>query len=573
MAQLFKYLMKYKKVMFISIILVIIQGITTLVIPRITQNVINDGIGAVGGPNVDIMHNLGLIMIGVAVLGLIAGIVNAFCTAYLSQNIGADMRNDGFKKIQDFAYQDIEKFKTANLIVRLTNDINQIQTMISLMFSVLLRSPILFIGSFILAMMTLPHLWYVIVVLFFFVILLLAIAMKKIIPLFGKYQNQLDKINNSIKENFEGSRVVKSFVKEDFEINKFEVENDSLKNINISIGRTMAIILPAFMLFVNLMITFVIYISCKDATADFKIIGEMVSYINYLGQLMMALVIFAMVVMQFSRAFVSLKRYNEIIETDPTIKYDSYGLESLKGDIEFKNVTFTYPNQTIPSLKNISFKINHGQTIGVIGATGSGKSTLVHLILRLFDTNNGEILLDGTNIKKIPKNTLRDDVAIVLQTSILFSGTIEENLINGRDNINISEIEKAAHDAQASEFIEKMSSNYNSNVQQRGSNFSGGQKQRLSIARGLIGNPPVLVLDDSTSALDARSEKLVKDALYHEHQDQTIIIIAQKIASIVEADQILVLNDGQLVGFDTHDNLLHHNKTYQEIFASQKGRE
>ncbi|MDR1781807.1 MAG: ABC transporter ATP-binding protein/permease [Bacilli bacterium] len=573
MKQLFNYLMKYKIRMFTSIILVSITAITALIIPKITQKVINDGIGAANGPDVALMHQLGILMIVIALIGLIAGVVNSFYTAYLSQNVGADMRNDGFKKIMTFAYQDIEKFKTSNLIVRLTNDINQIQTMISMMFSVLLRAPILFVGSFILAMVTIPKLWWVIVILFVVVAILLAFAMKTIIPNFGKYQVQLDRINNSIKENFEGARVVKSFVAEDFETNKFNHENNLLKVFNLKIGRTMATILPCFMLFVNVMITIVIYIACNEATTNLQIVGEMVSYINYLGQLMMALVILAMVTMQFSRAFVSLKRYNEIISTNPTIIYPEKGVERINGNIEFKNVTFTYPDQSMPSIKNVSFKVNQGETIGIIGATGAGKSTLVHLMLRLFDISNGEILLDGINIKKIPKETLRDDISIVLQSAVLFSGTVQENLINGRNDIDYNEMIKAASDAQASEFIEKMTNSYNSNVQQRGSNFSGGQKQRLSIARAFIGDPPILILDDSTSALDARSERLVKDALYEEHDDQTVIIIAQKIASIVEADKIMVLNDGELVGFDTHQNLLNSNKTYQEIFNSQKGRE
>lgn len=572
MKQLVSYLSRYKKEVFSSLILVFISSITALIVPRMLETVINEGIAAPGGPNQEVMEHLGLVMILVAVVGLVAGVICVFIVAHLSQNVGADMRKDGFKQVQEFSYQDIEKFKAQNLVVRLTNDINQIQTVIGLMFTTLFRAPVLLIGAFFLAMTTIPQLWYVIVLLFVLVLAILLFVMSKMMPSFGKFQKILDKLNGIVKENFVGARVVKSFVTEENERDKFDVENEKLAKINQRIGSYFSIVIPALMLIVNLICALAIYLAADLGVEDPSVLGSIVSYINYLTQIMMALIVGGMVMIQFTRALVSIKRFDEIMQTTPSIKYRESGIEQIYGDIEFRNVSFTYPDAPHPSLENINLKIEHGEKIGIIGATGAGKSTLVHLLLRLFDVSEGEILIDGNNIREIPKNVLRDDVSIVLQKPILFSGTIQDNLINGSD-INIEEVKEAAKNAQASEFIEKISSSYHANVNQRGSNFSGGQKQRLSIARGLAKNPPILILDDSTSALDAKSERLVKDALYTKYKKQTILIIAQKITSIIEADRIIVLDEGNLVGYDTHENLLKDNKYYQDIYNTQRGRD
>ncbi|MEG0283560.1 MAG: ABC transporter ATP-binding protein [Erysipelotrichales bacterium] len=572
MKQLVSYLSRYKKEVFSSLILVFISSITALIVPRMLETVINEGIAAPGGPNQEVMEHLGLVMILVAVVGLVAGVICVFIVAHLSQNVGADMRKDGFKQVQEFSYQDIEKFKAQNLVVRLTNDINQIQTVIGLMFTTLFRAPVLLIGAFFLAMTTIPQLWYVIVLLFVLVLAILLFVMSKMMPSFGKFQKILDKLNGIVKENFVGARVVKSFVTEENERDKFDVENEKLAKINQRIGSYFSIVIPALMLIVNLICALAIYLAADLGVEDPSVLGSIVSYINYLTQIMMALIVGGMVMIQFTRALVSIKRFDEIMQTTPSIKYRESGIEQIYGDIEFRNVSFTYPDAPHPSLENINLKIEHGEKIGIIGATGAGKSTLVHLLLRLFDVSEGEILIDGNNIREIPKNVLRDDVSIVLQKPILFSGTIQDNLINGSD-INIEEVKEAAKNAQASEFIEKISSSYHANVNQRGSNFSGGQKQRLSIARGLAKNPPILILDDSTSALDAKSERLVKDALYTKYKKQTILIIAQKITSIIEADRIIVLDEGKLVGYDTHENLLNNNKYYQDIYQTQRGRD
>lgn len=572
MKQLFTQIKKYKLDLSISMILVIISALGALVIPKILEYVLNDGINAAGGPDHDLIQKLGIAMLAVAVVALLTGVGNAFFSAKLSQNVGADMRDEGFKKVQDFSYQDIEKFKSANLVVRLTNDVNQIQKVIMFSFSTLMRMPILLIGGIIFAMTTIPELWYVILILLVSVVLVMVFVAKAMFPLFGKFQGLIDKINETIKENFVGARVVKSFVQEKNEEEKFGTYNDNLAKLNLKIGRTFAVVMPAMMLIVNGLVVLSIYLSGELAIDKPAVIGEMFAYINYLSMIMMALIVGGMVLIQVSRSLVSLKRYNEIISTVSAFSYPTTGISHIDGNVEFKDVTFTYPDQDFPSLIDINFKVDAGQKIGIIGATGSGKSTLVQVMLRLFDVSEGEVLIDGHNIKEIPKQVLRDNMAIVLQRPVLFSGTIKDNISAGVDQVEDHLIREAASFAQASEFIERLDNQYEAVVQQRGSNFSGGQKQRLSIARGLLKNAPILVLDDSTSALDSLSEKRVKEAIYNKSDGQTVFIIAQKISSIVDADKIIVMDEGRLVGFDSHKNLLKNNATYQEIYDTQKGR-
>jgi ATP-binding cassette, subfamily B, multidrug efflux pump len=571
MKTLISYLKKYKFSVILSLFLVSFSALTTLIIPKILENAINEGINAVGGPNKEIMQQYGLIMLAIAIGGLLCGIVNGFISARLSQNVGADMRYDGFKKIQDFSYTEIEKFKASNLVVRLTNDINQIQTVIMLMFTTLVRMPVIFVGAFILAITTLPALWYIIILLIVVVLIIMAIVMKSAFPFFAKTQKQIDRINSRVKENLEGVRVVKSFVGEAQEESKFIADNNKLVDFTKKVGYIFAIVMPIIMLIVNLLIALVIYQAKDLAVDDISVIGSIVSFIQYLNQLMMSLIFGGMVLMQFSRAFVSINRYKEIIDTKPSITYPKEGVTKLKGDVEFKHVSFTYPDDTYKSVKDISFKVKSGEKIGIVGATGAGKSTLMHLLLRLFDVQKGEILIDGINIKDIPEKTLRHDVSMVLQRPILFSGTIKNNLAYGMD-VQDKVIQSAINDAQADEFIMKMENQVNSRVLQRGSNFSGGQKQRISIARALVGDPAILVLDDSTSALDAKSEKLVKEALYENHPKQTIFIIAQKITSVIEADKIIVMNEGKLDAMGTHKQLLKKSEIYKEIYETQKGK-
>lgn len=571
MKRLFGYLNKYRTNLVVSIILVTISSLTSLVLPLITKSAINDGIMGANGPDYELMRNLGLIMLVIALVGLLTGVVNSFVSANLAQNTGADLRKSGFERIQQFAYQDIEKFSTSNLVVRLTNDVNQIQTAVMLLFTSLLRMPILLIGSFILAVYTIPELWYVVLIMIILVIVVLGVVMSRAIPYFKKTQRKIETINTVIKENFEGVRVVKSFVKEDYEQERFDNECNDLVSYTRSIGYMFSVVLPMFMLIANMATVLVIYLVKDLAITNPEVIGSTVSYITYLGQVMMAIIIGGMVLMQFSRSMVSLNRFYEVLDTLPSIVYNENGFTDIDGTVKFDDVSFIYPEDDHASLHNITFNISKGEKVGIVGTTGSGKSTLVHLLMRLYEPTSGNIYLGNNNIKDYTKDSLRKDLSIVLQRPLLFSGSIEDNIKLGRD-YDLCQIENAAHNAQAFDFINNLDDRFGANVQQRGSNFSGGQKQRLSITRSIVKKSKILVLDDSTSALDSKSEKLVKEALFSEYPEQTMFIIAQKITSVIDADKIIVLKDGYLDAIGTHKELLKSSEVYQEIYATQKGR-
>lgn len=562
---------KYYKEIILSIILVTVASFATLLIPSFLKDAISKGIQLKSGPNKEIVQHYALIMMITASVGLISGVANSFITSRIAQHVGADMRESGLKKIQEFSYEEIERFKATNLVVRLTNDINQIQQMIMATFSTLMRMPVLFIGGFVLATKTLPQFWYLLIIMLLIVMLIVKIALDKAYPYFGKIQGKVDTMNSTIKENFEGVRVVKSFVTESEEERKFNIESMDLVQYSTKVGQIFSYVIPLFLLIANLVVVSLLYLSVDMAKHDITIIASIVSYTQYVAQIMLAIMVGGMVLMQFSRASVSIDRYKEIIDTQPKLVYPKTGIKQIKGDVEFKNVSFQYPNDMNASLYDISFKVKKGEFVGVIGATGSGKSTLANLILRLFDSTTGEVLLDGVNIKDIPKKVLRRDVSIVLQKPIIFSGTIKKAILRGTKS-NEAAMKKAARDAQASEFIDRLDDKYNAKVSQRGSNFSGGQKQRLSISRALLNKPSIIVLDDSTSALDARSEKKVKEVLHKDYKGETIFIIAQKISSIIDADKIIVLDKGKIDAIGTHKELLKTSAVYKKLYESQKGR-
>jgi ATP-binding cassette subfamily B multidrug efflux pump len=517
---------------------------------------------------------VGIILIIVAVVGLVAGILNTILAAKVSQEVASEIRADGFKKIQTFSFADIEKFSTSNLVVRLTNDVNQIQMIVMMTLQTILRIPILFIGSFILAMMTLPKLWWVIILL----VVLVFVTVMSLFGLMGKHftkiQGYIEKVNTIAKENLTGIRVVKSFVQEENETKKFTKVSDKLAKHTITVGNLFSIMIPTFMLISSLAIVVSIYFAADLAKTDIEVIGAIVSFMNYLMQIMMSIIIGGMMMMMASRGMVSLKRLNEVLETEPTLVYKKENTQPITtGEVVFDHVSFTYNGDDHPTLKDISFSTKAGESVGVVGATGAGKSTLAQMIARMYDPTEGNIYVGEANLKDVAKEDLRENVALVLQKAILFSGTIADNIRQGDKKANEEKMEKASRIAQAKEFIERQADGFMSPVEERGANFSGGQKQRLSISRGVIGDPKVLVLDDSTSALDARSEKLVKEALANELDGTTTFIIAQKISSVVQADNILVLDEGRLVAQGTHKELLKTSDVYKEIYETQKAKE
>ncbi len=542
---------------------------SSLLQPRYLQEVLD----ALLAGRHEAIYSIGAWLIGVALVGLVAGGVNVLLAAYIAQGVSSDLREDAFRKIQTFSYANIERFNAGNLVVRMTNDINQIQNVVMMVFQILFRLPLLFIGSFILAVHTLPSLWWVIVLMVVLIFALTGIMMGMMGPRFAKFQTLLERINAIAKENLRGVRVVKSFVQEKEQFNKFTEVSDELLGQNLYIGYAFSVMQP-FMMLVGYGAVFLsIWLVGGMAQSDSSVVGSLASFVNYLSQIIFTIVMIGFLGNTVSRGMISMMRIREVLDTEPAMTFKDLPDEDLEGSLSFENVTFTYPTDEEPMLKNVTFDIAPGQMVGVVGATGAGKSTLAQLIPRLFDPQEGSIKIGGKDIRDVSEGTLRKTVSIVLQRAILFSGTIADNLRQGKSNASVSELERAAQIAQASEFIGRMENKFESQVEERGTNFSGGQKQRMSIARGIVSNPRILIFDDSTSALDAKSERLVQEALNKDLKGTTTIIIAQKISSVVHADKILVLDQGRLIGEGRHADLVASNAVYREIYETQKGKE
>ena len=566
---LFQKIKAYKWQALTSLVMTGLMVTSSLLQPRYLQEVLE---ALLTGDN-EAIYTIGFWLILVALIGLVAGGINVVLAAYIAQGVSSDLREDAFRKIQTFSYANIEKFNAGNLVVRMTNDINQIQNVVMMTFQILFRLPILFIGSFILAVVTLPSLWWVLVLMVVLIVAMTGLMMGMMGPRFAKFQTLLERINAIAKENLRGVRVVKSFVREKDQFAKFTQVSDELLGENLYIGYAFSIVQPVMMMISYGAVFLSIWLVAGMAESDPSVVGSIASFVNYLSQIIFTIVMVGFLGNSVTRAMISLRRIREILDTEPAMTFNDVEDEELEGSLSFENVTFTYPNDAEPILKDVSFDIAAGEMVGVVGATGAGKSTLAQLIPRLFDPQQGSIKIGGKDIRTVSEGTLRKTVSIVLQRAILFSGTIADNLRQGKGDATVSEMERAARIAQASEFISRMDLAFESPVEERGTNFSGGQKQRMSIARGIVSNPKILIFDDSTSALDAKSERLVQEALNKDLKGTTTIIIAQKISSVVHADKILVLDQGRLIGQGKHADLVATNPVYREIYETQKGKE
>ena len=565
----FKSLLRYKWYALSSLLMTSLMIASSLLLPWFLKHILD----ALQEQNSQTIYSMGGWLIGIGFVGLVAGGINVTLAAYIAQAVSSDLREETFRKIQTFSYANIEEFNAGNLVVRMTNDINQIQNVTMMLFQILLRLPILFIGSVILAIVTMPSLWWIIFLLIVLIAGLTAVMMGMMGPRFKKFQTLLDKINAIAKENLRGVRVVKSFVREEDQFYKFSQVSDELLSENLYIGYAFSIIEPIMMLVGYSSVYLAIWTLSGMIQAEPGLVSSIASFIGYLSQIIFTIIMVGFLGNGVTRGIISIRRIKEVLATEPAMTFPDSPDEELEGSLSFEHVTFSYPNDDEPMLKDISFKVEPGQMIGVVGATGAGKSTLAQLIPRLFDPQEGSVKIGGRDLRELSQGTLRRNVSIVLQRAILFSGTIADNLRQGKLNASLPEMERAARIAQASEFISRMEESFDSAVEERGSNFSGGQKQRMSIARGVVNNPNILILDDSTSALDAKSEKLVQEALNKELQGTTTIIIAQKISSVVHADKILVLDQGRLIGQGTHAELVTTNDVYREIYETQKGKE
>lgn len=569
---------KYKLLVFAALATMLLQVGAALWQPQYMKNILSVMAESISiSDKVDKINHYGVYLLLIAAVGLIGSILNTVTAAKIAQSVSADIREETFRKIQTFSYENIEKFNAGNLVVRMTNDINQVQTLLMMTFQVLIRVPLLFIGAFILSIITMPELWWIIIVMVVLIVLVTMLSMKSMGPHFMVFQKLMDRINGIAKENLRGARVVKSFVQEKDQIQKFDATSDELLGHNMAVGYTFAAMIPAFTIISQLAVFGAILLVSTYVTRDLNTaantLGGIMSFIQYMMQIMMAIIMGGMMSMFASRGFVSIGRINEILKTEPAMEFEDVADEELSGSVKFDHVSFAYPNDEHPTLQDISFEIQPGQMVGIVGATGSGKSTLAQLIPRLFDPTEGTVSVGGKDLRYVSKTTLKNTISIVLQKAILFSGTISGNLKQGKADATLEQMSRAASIAQAAEFIEKLPEHYESQVEERGNNFSGGQKQRMSITRGIIKDPKVLILDDSTSALDAKSEKLVQEALSNDLKDTTTIIIAQKISSVVHADNILVLDEGKLVAQGTHAELVENSAVYREIYDTQKAKE
>lgn len=564
-----KTLLKYKWFVVCSIVMTGLMIASSLLQPWLLKQVLD----ALQMSDSKAIYQAGAWLIGMGIVGLLAGGINVTTAAYIAQAVSSDLREKTFRKIQTFSYANIEQFNAGNLVVRMTNDINQIQNLVMMMFQILLRLPILFIGSVVLAIVTVPELWWIIALLILLVAGLTAMMMGLMGPRFQKFQILLERMNAIAKENLRGVRVVKSFVQERAQFDKFSQVSDELLDQNLFIGYAFSIVEPMMMFVGYGAIYLAIWTLSGMVATDAGVVSSIASFIGYLNQIIFTIIMVGFLGNGVTRAIISMRRLNEVLDTEPAMTFPDIPDEDLEGSILFDHVTFTYPTDESPILKDISFEVAPGQMVGVVGATGAGKSTLAQLIPRLFDPQEGSISIGGKDLREVSQGSLRKNVSIVLQRAILFSGTIADNLRQGKLDASLPEMEWAAGIAQASEFIGRMADSFDSQVEERGNNFSGGQKQRMSIARGVVNHPKILILDDSTSALDAKSEKLVQEALNKDLKGTTTIVIAQKISSVVHADKILVLDQGRLIGQGTHKELVATNEVYREIYETQKGKE
>ncbi len=569
MFRLLKYLKPYWKMAVLAPILMVVEVIGDLAQPAIMARIIDEGVSQ---GDLTLVLKYGLMMIGIALIGLLGGWGCTAASSIASMNFGTDLRYEVYKKIQDFSFANLDSFKTESLITRLTNDVMQFQNIVMMSLRMLVRAPLLCIGGLIMVFVINIKMASILAIVVPFLFLSVTLIIRKGFPLFSIVQQKLDKVNGVIRDNLSGVRVVKAFVREDLEKKRFAKANDEQVRINMKAARLMMLMQPIMMTIMNLSVVAVLWFGSRQVAKGSLMVGEIIALINYFSRILFSFMMVTFMLTGASRAKVSADRINEVLNAKVEITdLPEASAEPIKeGSVVFEDVTFKYHGASgEPMLKNISFQARPGEVVAILGTTGSGKSTLVNLIPRLYDITEGKILIDGCDIRSIQLRTLREGVSIVLQDTILFSGSIKDNIRWGKRDASDEEVIAAAKAAQAHDFIMRFSDGYETQLGQRGVNLSGGQKQRLAIARAIIKKPPILILDDSTSAVDLKTEYLIQQALKEEMKNTTCFIIAQRISSVLDADQILILDKGRIVGSGNHQKLLSTNPIYQDIYWSQ----
>jgi len=571
MKKLLSYLKPYWKAALLAPILMLIEVICDLSQPTLLASIVDNGVAK---SNLPYILNTGVLMLGIALIGMAGGMGCSVASSIASQNFGASLRSAVFKKIQLLSPLNIDRFKTSSLVTRLTNDITQLQTVVLMSLRIMVRAPLLFIGGIIMAVSLNARLALILTVSIPLLAAVIYYRMKKSTPLFSYMQEKLDRVNAVIRENLSGIRLIKAFVRADHEKKRFATANDELMYATLRAFNLVITMMPIVMLIMNFSIVAVLWFGGWDIDRGNMEVGEIIAFVNYITQILFSLMMIGNILLFVSRASASAERVNEVLDTDIDIKNaDNPDFTPLSsGEVAFENVSFGYSgdkNQLV--LKEISFHAPSGKTIAILGSTGSGKSTLVNLIPRFYDVTSGQVMVDKRDVRSMDLATLRSGMGIVPQDTILFSGTIKDNIRWGKEDATDEEIIEAARVARAHEFIMSFPEGYDTQLGQRGVNLSGGQKQRIAIARAIIKKPPILILDDSTSAVDVVTEQRIQKALKEFIRGSTIFIIAQRISSVMDADKILVLNEGRIEAEGTHEELLKSSPLYQDIYNSQLG--
>ena len=576
MLKLLKYVKKYWYFAILAPTFMFLEVFMDMLLTLFMEKMVDFGVQT---GNINNIIKYGLLMLLFLFIGVACGILSGVFTNLTSFKFSNDLRKDVFKKIMHLSYNQTDKFSTGSLVTRVTNDITQVQNLLSMALRMFIRALSFFILGIVFTLNINIEFGYILLIILPIEILVIVIFVKLAFPIFSVIQTKLDKVNTIVHENLTGARVVKAFSKEDYEYSRFKGANDEYTQKNLYVGKISAFLMPILMIIVYIGQIVIYYVggnsileASKNALKinDMILVGEISQAITYISMICMSIMMLGMIFTSLARATASAKRINEVLDCEEEIKdgKKDINLEET-GTLEFKNVSFKYPGSSSYSLQNISFKANKGDVIAIVGATGSGKSTLVNLITRFYDVSEGEILVDNINVKDYTQKELRNKVAICLQKAELFSGTIKDNIKWGKEDASIEEVDEACSIAQAKEFILSKEKGYDEYVEEKGTSLSGGQKQRLSIARAVIKKPEILIFDDSTSALDLVTEAKLHQAMNEKIKDITKIIVAQRISTARNAKKIIVLDNGQIVGFDTHDNLMKNCEIYIDIYNSQ----
>lgn len=572
-----KYLSRYWLLIIVTVVLVAFQAIVSLYLPDLMSDIVDKGI--VKGDN-DYIWHVGGRMLFVSFLGVLASVVASYTSSVVSMGLGRDLRDEVFKKVTSFSLEEMNKFSTSSLITRTTNDVTQIQQATVMVLRMVVMAPIMAVGGIFMAVQKDAKLTGTLLVSVPVMLAGLGIIAGIIAPLFKSMQKKIDKLNLIVRERVTGIRVIRAFNKEDQERERFRIANFDLTQTSLIINRIGSILFPYMMIVMNFTVIAIIWFGAKQIDAGTLQVGQMMAVMQYVMQIMFSFIMISVIFIFLPRASVSSQRIKEVLSVEPKIKEDTSKKfttdkyeENFQGFVEFENVTFSYPGASEPVLKNISFKALPGKVTAIIGATGSGKSTLLNLIVRFYDVTSGSVKLDGVDVREIPFSILRRQIGYATQKAMIFSGSIKENIKFGREWITDEMVEHAAEIAQVMEFASKYPEGLDYAIDQSGLNLSGGQKQRISIARAIAGKPKIYLFDDTFSALDFKTDAKVRSKLFKETKDATVIIVAQRVATIMHADQIIVLKDGEIAGIGTHDELLRENEIYKEIVYSQLSKE